>query len=41
MYRDHDCHRREFARYSKRDAEAYDRYSRDVLPPLPLHPARF
>ncbi|MBD9373020.1 NAD(P)/FAD-dependent oxidoreductase [Rhizobium sp. ARZ01] len=29
-YRDHDSHRREFARYSKRDAEAYDRYSRDV-----------
>ncbi|MBZ9759879.1 NAD(P)/FAD-dependent oxidoreductase [Mesorhizobium sp. CA8] len=29
-YRDHDAHRREFARSSKRDAEAYDRYSRDV-----------
>ncbi|WP_438753022.1 phytoene desaturase family protein [Pararhizobium sp. O133] len=29
-YRDHDSHRREFARYSKRDAEAYDRYARDV-----------
>ncbi|TIS37259.1 MAG: NAD(P)/FAD-dependent oxidoreductase [Mesorhizobium sp.] len=29
-YRDHDAHRREFARFSKRDAEAYDRYSRDV-----------
>ena len=31
MYRDHDANRREFARHSKRDAEAYDRYSRDVL----------
>ncbi len=30
-YRDHDANRREFARFSKRDAEAYDRYSRDVL----------
>lgn len=30
-YRDHDANRREFARYSKRDAESYDRYSRDVL----------
>ncbi|TIW49012.1 MAG: FAD-dependent oxidoreductase [Mesorhizobium sp.] len=29
-YRDHDAHRREFARFSRRDAEAYDRYSRDV-----------
>lgn len=29
-YRDHDSHRREFARYSRRDAEAYDRYARDV-----------
>ncbi|MBO3762239.1 NAD(P)/FAD-dependent oxidoreductase [Ciceribacter sp. L1K22] len=29
-YRDHDGHRREFARWSKRDAEAYDRYARDV-----------
>jgi len=29
-YRDHHAHRREFARYSKRDAEAYDRYARDV-----------
>jgi phytoene dehydrogenase-like protein len=29
-YRDHDSHRREFARYSKRDAESYDRYARDV-----------
>ncbi len=31
MYRDHDANRREFARYSARDAEAYDRYSRDIL----------
>ena len=31
MYRDHDANRREFARFSKRDAESYDRYSRDVL----------
>ncbi|MFM2282301.1 MAG: hypothetical protein RLZZ444_4532 [Pseudomonadota bacterium] len=29
-YRDHDRHRREFARYSARDAEAYERYARDV-----------
>ncbi|WP_274627026.1 phytoene desaturase family protein [Arvimicrobium flavum] len=29
-YRDHDAHRREFARFSKRDAEAYERYARDV-----------
>ncbi|MQT12382.1 phytoene desaturase family protein [Segnochrobactrum spirostomi] len=29
-YRNHDQHRREFARYSARDAEAYDRYARDV-----------
>ncbi len=29
-YRDPDAHRREFARFSPRDAEAYDRYSRDV-----------
>ncbi|WP_077967747.1 phytoene desaturase family protein [Ensifer adhaerens] len=29
-YRDHDSHRREFARYSKRDAEAYERYARGV-----------
>ncbi len=29
-YRDHHAHRREFARFSKRDAEAYERYSRDV-----------
>ncbi len=31
MFRDHDANRREFARYSARDAEAYDRYSRDIL----------
>jgi phytoene dehydrogenase-like protein len=31
MHRDHDANRREFARHSARDAEAYDRYSRDVL----------
>ena len=31
MFRDHDANRREFARHSKHDAEAYDRYSRDVL----------
>ena len=30
-YRNHDANRREFARHSKRDAEAYDRYARDVL----------
>ncbi len=29
-YRDHHAHRREFARFSKRDGEAYERYSRDV-----------
>jgi phytoene dehydrogenase-like protein len=29
-YRDHHAHRREFARFSKRDAEAYERYARDV-----------
>lgn len=29
-YRDHDSHRREFARWSMRDAEAYERYARDV-----------
>jgi len=29
-YRDHDAHRREFARWSPRDAEAYERYARDV-----------
>lgn len=31
MYRDHDANRREFARHSPRDAEAYDRYARDIL----------
>jgi phytoene dehydrogenase-like protein len=31
MHRDHDANRREFARHSPRDAEAYDRYNRDVL----------
>ena len=31
MFRDHDANRREFSRLSPRDAEAYDRYSRDVL----------
>jgi phytoene dehydrogenase-like protein len=31
MFRDHEANRREFARHSKRDAEAYDRYSRDIL----------
>ena len=47
MYRNHEANRREFARYSKRDAEAYDRYSRDILrhcrfirPLLHAHPAR-
>lgn len=29
-YRNHDAHRREFARYSPRDAEAYEVYARDV-----------
>ncbi|MGB3899154.1 MAG: NAD(P)/FAD-dependent oxidoreductase [Mesorhizobium sp.] len=29
-YRDHHAHRREFARFSRRDAEAYERYARDV-----------
>jgi len=29
-YRDHHAHRREFARFSARDAEAYERYARDV-----------
>jgi phytoene dehydrogenase-like protein len=29
-YRDHHAHRREFARFSAKDAEAYDRYARDV-----------
>ena len=31
MYRNHEANRREFARFSKRDAEAYDRYSRDIM----------
>ncbi|MFN4100461.1 MAG: phytoene desaturase family protein [Pararhodobacter sp.] len=31
MFRDHDANRREFARHSPRDAEAYDDYARDVL----------
>jgi phytoene dehydrogenase-like protein len=31
MFRDHDANRREFARHSPRDAEAYDVYARDVL----------
>jgi len=31
MYRDHEANRREFARHSPRDAEAYDRYARDIL----------
>ncbi len=31
MFRDHDANRRELARHSPRDAEAYDRYARDVL----------
>lgn len=31
MFRDHDANRREFSRLNPRDAEAYDRYSRDVL----------
>jgi phytoene dehydrogenase-like protein len=30
-YRHHDAQRREIARHSRRDAEAYDRYSRDVM----------
>jgi phytoene dehydrogenase-like protein len=30
-YRDHDANRREFARHSRRDAEAYDRYARDLM----------
>jgi phytoene dehydrogenase-like protein len=30
-YRDHDAHRREYARWSPRDAEAYARYARDVI----------
>jgi phytoene dehydrogenase-like protein len=31
MFRDHEANRREFARHSRRDAEAYDRYARDIL----------
>ena len=31
MFRDHDANRREIARHSPRDAEAYDIYARDVL----------
>ena len=31
MFRNHDANRREFARHSQRDAEAYDVYARDVL----------
>ncbi len=31
MFRDHDANRREFARHSRRDAEAYDIYARDIL----------
>ena len=31
MFRDHDANRREFARHSPRDAESYDRYSRDII----------
>jgi len=31
MFRDHDANRREFARHSARDAEAYDVYARDIL----------
>ena len=31
MFRDHDANRREFARHSPHDAEAYDRYSRDIM----------
>ena len=31
MFRDHDANRREIARHSPRDAEAYDTYARDVL----------
>ena len=30
-YRHHDAHRRELARHSRRDAEAYDRYATDVI----------
>ena len=31
LYDNHDALRREIARHSKRDAEAYDRYTRDVI----------
>ena len=31
LYDNHDALRREIARHSKRDAEAYDRYARDVM----------
>ncbi len=31
LYDNHDALRREIARHSKRDAEAYERYSRDVM----------
>ncbi len=31
MYDNHDAHRREIARHSVRDAEAYDRYARDMM----------
>jgi phytoene dehydrogenase-like protein len=31
LYDNHDALRREFARHSRRDAEAYDRYVRDML----------
>src|SRR5262249_51853451 len=31
VYRDADAHRREIARYSRRDAEAYERYSASVI----------
>ncbi len=31
IYDNHDALRREFARHSRRDAEAYDRYARDML----------
>ncbi len=31
IYQNHDAMRREIARHSRRDAEAYDRYSRDVM----------
>ena len=31
MLRDHDANRRKFAHHSARDAEAHDRYARDIL----------